>query len=151
MSPEHVFLSDRIAKGNIHLILLMRERAAERCTVFGEAQRHSTSSTPRDLVASTVGHPLHSLEHSCFACTEDIGHNKRSHKPSSHLSSPARRMVLDKPQCRSHVGAITKAVWIVRGARSWDSITRRGAWLNQSPLDDSERACESRAQEGGWT
>lgn len=110
-----------------------------------------STETPRDLVASTVGHPLHSLEHSCFACTEDIGHNKRSHKPSSHLSSPTGRMVLDKPQCRSHVGAITKAVWTVRGARSWDSITRRGAWLNQSPLDDSERACESRAQEGGWT
>lgn len=46
MSPEHVLLSDRIAKGNIHLILLMRERAAERCTVFGEAQRHQGTWLP---------------------------------------------------------------------------------------------------------
>jgi len=46
---------------------------------------------------------------------------------------------------RAHTGAITEAVWTVGGARSWDSIAREGTQFNQPALDDSGRACESRA------
>lgn len=45
-----------------------------------------------------------------------------------------------------HKRAVEGAVWTVRGARSWDSITREGTQFNQPALDDSGRAWESRNQ-----